>query len=709
MENLPNSHSTPHSLRAETLSHIQTLVNLIRGDYSTKELPGLLISPLVNLFDLDRLAYYVPEPVSSGYIIAASFPEDAREERPGKALHMWAEEDKAIWRAIERKEVVSYNASPAAWPEDKGTDAGVTNELVLPVLGRGPFGREEKAVVAVIIMSRCRGGEFCQEDYQLLDIIGSLISSAYNNSLAESLKEKRINFLSSILSAQTGDLDVVFRNFFIAISKFVPSKFFALWLYNELDNKLVIRSIYTPGSGEPDVSLESLDRLVMDCDRSLSGEVIKSKQPKVFTRITTEEKFSNPNFARRIGIDWFIGIPILDVNKNPLGIVTLTPFAGPEEFSEEALKALCHYIAPLSNTIRLTSLLNEESLLFAFDDFFQNMLDFQDQKRSWDSLAVLIRRQMRCAACSIFLIEEDGRLHLKGTTGIIGNPPYEAVSYATDQGLTGRAFTIGEAIIYYQEDAASYEGVHISQYRENIPGKSKSIIMMPILDKNGFPIGVIRCNNKEEALSHHIGRFTKEDKLHLQKISKIIANAHSRTSWLKEREQERERGMNSLHHEILSPLDGISSHIEWMKYNFSQWKSPTDWEKDRVLLKLDDMEQNLKLIDVVVTTLGRFDENIKFKTREVSLLNLINTCRGFMQNEARRKQIDIIIDNIRVDGDMPEHGHGLPTRPRVTAYLGNGDYLVEGMKFQMTGWWYVEFDVSAGGTQDTVRFDFVLN
>src|SRR5262245_61800999 len=30
---------------------------------------------------------------------------------------------------------------------------------------------------------------------------------------------------------------------------------------------------------------------------------------------------------------------------------------------------------------------------------------------------------------------------------------------------------------------------------------------------------------------------------------------------------------------------------------------------------------------------------------------------------------------ITVDGDMPEHGHGLPTRPQVTEYLGNGDYL----------------------------------
>ncbi len=63
---------------------------------------------------------------------------------------------------------------------------------------------------------------------------------------------------------------------------------------------------------------------------------------------------------------------------------------------------------------------------------------------------------------------------------------------------------------------------------------------------------------------------------------------------------------------------------------------------------------------------------------------------------------------ITVHGDMPGHGHGLPTKPIVSVHRSNGDYLVEGMKFQMTGWWYVEFDVSAGGKRDTVRFDFVL-
>jgi len=51
---------------------------------------------------------------------------------------------------------------------------------------------------------------------------------------------------------------------------------------------------------------------------------------------------------------------------------------------------------------------------------------------------------------------------------------------------------------------------------------------------------------------------------------------------------------------------------------------------------------------------------------------------------------------------------GLPTKPIVSQHRGNGDYLAEGMKFQMPGWWYATFDIADGGKTDTVRFDFVL-
>lgn len=63
---------------------------------------------------------------------------------------------------------------------------------------------------------------------------------------------------------------------------------------------------------------------------------------------------------------------------------------------------------------------------------------------------------------------------------------------------------------------------------------------------------------------------------------------------------------------------------------------------------------------------------------------------------------------ITLQGDMPQHGHGLPTTPSVSTYLGQGDYLVDGMKFQMAGWWVVDFDINAGGTTDRVRFNLML-
>jgi hypothetical protein len=63
---------------------------------------------------------------------------------------------------------------------------------------------------------------------------------------------------------------------------------------------------------------------------------------------------------------------------------------------------------------------------------------------------------------------------------------------------------------------------------------------------------------------------------------------------------------------------------------------------------------------------------------------------------------------INVDGDMPQHGHGLPTSPRVTKYLGNGDYLVDGMKFQMGGWWLMDFIINTNGQTDAVHFNMML-
>ena len=59
-------------------------------------------------------------------------------------------------------------------------------------------------------------------------------------------------------------------------------------------------------------------------------------------------------------------------------------------------------------------------------------------------------------------------------------------------------------------------------------------------------------------------------------------------------------------------------------------------------------------------------------------------------------------------GGMPIHDHGLPTLPQATQNLGNGDYLVEGMKFHMNGWWQVTISITVNGRSDAVTFDLQL-
>jgi hypothetical protein len=60
------------------------------------------------------------------------------------------------------------------------------------------------------------------------------------------------------------------------------------------------------------------------------------------------------------------------------------------------------------------------------------------------------------------------------------------------------------------------------------------------------------------------------------------------------------------------------------------------------------------------------------------------------------------------DGGMPQHGHGFPTKPRITREIGPGVYALEGMKFSMTGWWDMRLSIEAGPASDTAVFNVIV-
>ena len=58
--------------------------------------------------------------------------------------------------------------------------------------------------------------------------------------------------------------------------------------------------------------------------------------------------------------------------------------------------------------------------------------------------------------------------------------------------------------------------------------------------------------------------------------------------------------------------------------------------------------------------------------------------------------------SIELIGGMPLHDHGLPTSPVATEYLGEGDFLIEGMRFHMMGEWEIILTLSLDDLNETV-------
>lgn len=67
----------------------------------------------------------------------------------------------------------------------------------------------------------------------------------------------------------------------------------------------------------------------------------------------------------------------------------------------------------------------------------------------------------------------------------------------------------------------------------------------------------------------------------------------------------------------------------------------------------------------------------------------------------------VVDARLGVDGGMPQHGHGLPTRPEASD-IGDGRYRVEGMRFNMGGWWVLKLAVEGPAGNDEAEFNLVL-
>lgn len=64
---------------------------------------------------------------------------------------------------------------------------------------------------------------------------------------------------------------------------------------------------------------------------------------------------------------------------------------------------------------------------------------------------------------------------------------------------------------------------------------------------------------------------------------------------------------------------------------------------------------------------------------------------------------------IYIHGGMPEHRHGFPVTPRVQKYLGDGKFLIEGVKFSMIGDWEMRLNIKEETVRDRAVFKIKIS
>ncbi|SKA87633.1 YtkA-like [Thiothrix eikelboomii] len=65
--------------------------------------------------------------------------------------------------------------------------------------------------------------------------------------------------------------------------------------------------------------------------------------------------------------------------------------------------------------------------------------------------------------------------------------------------------------------------------------------------------------------------------------------------------------------------------------------------------------------------------------------------------------------NIKLDGGMPKHGHGLPTAPVVSPLAAQGHYKIEGLQYNMPGAWLLGLLIKTPAGQDKLVFSFEIS
>lgn len=114
--------------------------------------------------------------------------------------------------------------------------------------------------------------------------------------------------------------------------------------------------------------------------------------------------------------------------------------------------------------------------------------------------------------------------------------------------------------------------------------------------------------------------------------------------------------------------------------------------------------ENLDTSTVVATRYGTLQASYEIEFLKVPL-NRVHVWRLSLKDKHNQP---VTGADIVLAADMPEHLHGMTTKPLAKETDTPGLYLVRGINFHMPGYWEVTLDVSGAGSRHLLRFNLIV-
>ncbi|MFH0773870.1 MAG: GAF domain-containing protein [bacterium] len=150
-------------------------------------------------------------------------------------------------------------------------------------------------------------------------------------------------------------------------------------------------------------------------------------------------------------------------------------------------------------------------------------------------------------ACSVFLIDEDGKLRIKAGVGYSANLMKISAEYELGKGVTGsiasKSQTYRTTMQEIHNDHPDWKGVYDRIQWPDGKGRCISFLGVPLKVKNKV-IGVLKVENKRERNGEFADAFTKEDEELLEILANIIAMAIENATLITAEEKQRDRIVN---------------------------------------------------------------------------------------------------------------------------------------------------------------------